>query len=82
MSQCQRLILLGYTEPLSSKCSQLTSIVNSDDGLIRGVELKSGKVMTTLKGHDAAVRTLWSGVIDGQEILISGSFDKTVLIYQ
>lgn len=56
----------------------LTSSVNSDDGLIRGIELKSGKVMTTLQGHESAVRSLWSGIIDNQEVLISGSFDKSV----
>lgn len=56
--------------------------VNSDDGLIRGVEMKSGKVVKTLSGHISAVRTLWSGMIDDQEVLVSGSFDKSVLIFR
>lgn len=61
---------------------RLTRVVNSDDGLIRGVEVKSGKVMKTLRGHESAVRTLWTGIIAGKEVLISGSFDKSVLIYR
>lgn len=56
--------------------------VNSDDGVIRGVELKSGKVIERLAGHDSAVRTLWSGVVDGKEILVSGAFDKSVMLYR
>lgn len=61
--------------------------VNGDDGVIRGIEVKTGKVVTMLKGHEAGtkVRTLWAGeVIDGhatREILVSGGFDKRVFIW-
>jgi len=61
--------------------------VNGDDGVVRGVEVKTGKVVTMLKGHEAGtkVRTLWAGeVVDGgatREILVSGGFDKRVFIW-
>ena len=61
--------------------------VNGDDGVVRGIEVKSGKVITMLKGHEAGtkVRTLWAGeVVNGdshQEVLVSGGFDKRVFIW-
>ena len=62
--------------------------VNGDDGVIRGLEVKTGKIISLLKGHEAAskVRTLWAGNLrsqDGEEreVLISGGFDKQVLIW-
>lgn len=62
--------------------------VNGDDGVIRGLEVKTGKVVTKLKGHEPAskVRTLWAGYLKSQagedrEVLVSGGFDKQVLIW-
>jgi hypothetical protein len=61
--------------------------VNGDDGVVRGIEVKTGKVVTMLKGHEAGtkVRTLWAGeVVDGdthREVLVSGGFDKRVFIW-
>lgn len=61
--------------------------VNGDDGAIRGIEVKTGKVVTILKGHEAGtkVRTLWAGaVLAGEthrEVLVSGGFDKRVFIW-
>lgn len=62
--------------------------VNGDDGAIRGVEVRTGKVVSILKGHEAAskVRTLWAGRLRSQngeerEVLVSGGFDKQVLIW-
>lgn len=63
--------------------------VNGDDGVIRGVEATTGKVVSLLKGHEAGskVRTLWAGLVhfkdndEPQEILISGGFDKKLLIW-
>ena len=63
--------------------------VNGDDGAIRGIEAKTGKVVTTLKGHDPAtkVRSLWAGNVPDhsgsqREVLVSGGFDKRVLIWK
>ncbi len=62
--------------------------VNGDDGVIRGIEVNTGKVVSILKGHEAGskVRTLWAGHLrrqDGEEreVLVSGGFDKQVLIW-
>ena len=62
--------------------------MNGDDGAIRGVEVKTGKIVSVLKGHEPAskVRTLWAGVLrsetsDEREILVSGGFDKQVLVW-
>lgn len=63
--------------------------VNGDDGVVRGIEVKTGKVVALLKGHEAGtkVRTLWAGEVvigdDGprREVLVSGGFDKRVLVW-
>ena len=63
--------------------------VNGDDGVVRGIEVKTGKVITMLKGHEAGtkVRTLWAGeIMPGdhaakREVLVSGGFDKRVFIW-
>lgn len=63
--------------------------VNGDDGVVRGIEVKTGKVVTLLKGHEAGtkVRTLWAGEVvvgeDGarREVLVSGGFDKRVFVW-
>jgi len=64
--------------------------VNADDGAIRGIDTRTGKVVALLKGHEpgSKVRTLWAGKLDGgpgedeQEILVSGGFDKRVFIWK
>lgn len=62
--------------------------VNGDDGVIRGVEVRTGKVVALLKGHEVGskVRTLWAGYLRGneeeREVLISGGFDKRVIIWE
>jgi WD40 repeat protein len=63
--------------------------VNGDDGVVRGIEVKTGKVISMLKGHEAGtkVRTLWAGEIAAgddtakREVLVSGGFDKRVFIW-
>lgn len=59
--------------------------VNGDDGAIRGIEARTGKVVVTLTGgHDPAVkiRCLWAGRgEDGQEWLCSGGFDKKAILW-
>lgn len=68
--------------------------VNGDDGAVRGIEVVTGKVVSTLRGHEegSKVRCLWAGQIeekvreDGgearREILVSGGFDQKLLIWE
>lgn len=58
--------------------------VNADDGVIRGVEAGSGKVVVELKeGHERGrkVRTLCAGEVDGREVLVSGGFDGRLVVW-
>lgn len=63
--------------------------VNGDDGVVRGVEVKTGKVVALLRAHEVGskVRTLWAGYSNNEngekrELLISGGFDKKVFIWE
>ncbi|OGM45500.1 hypothetical protein ABOM_006511 [Aspergillus bombycis] len=67
--------------------------VNGDDGVIRGVETRTGKVATVLKdGHVAGskIRTIWAGWVDvlrdgevvREEWLVSGGFDKRLIVWK
>jgi WD40 repeat protein len=68
--------------------------VNGDDGVVRGIETKTGKVIASLKGgHEAGfkVRTVWSGYVDvpqeegdpvREEWVISGGFDKRLVVWK
>ncbi|XHF98238.1 hypothetical protein AWENTII_001801 [Aspergillus wentii] len=67
--------------------------VNGDDGVIRGIEAKTGKVVVMLKeGHDygCKVRTIWAGSVDvsrdgetvKEEWIVSGGFDKKLIVWK
>lgn len=58
--------------------------VNGDDGAIRGIEAVSGKIVATLKGHDAGskVRCLWAGMVGEEEKLVSGGFDQKLIVWK
>ncbi|KAI9678869.1 MAG: hypothetical protein M1817_005929 [Caeruleum heppii] len=59
--------------------------VNGDDGVARGVEAKTGRVVEVLKGgHEAGVkiRTVWGGDLGGRECLITGGFDKKMVVWE
>ena len=67
--------------------------VNGDDGVVRGIETKTGKVITMLKnGHEPGckVRTIWAGYVnvpgddasEREEWVISGGFDKRLIIWK
>ncbi|CAG8092374.1 unnamed protein product [Penicillium olsonii] len=68
--------------------------VTGDDGVVRGVETKTGKVVALLKGgHEPGckVRSVWSGYVDvpqqgghivREEWVISGAFDKRVIVWK
>jgi WD40 repeat protein len=69
--------------------------VNGDDGVVRGIEAKTGKIVAGLRGHEVGskVRTLWAGMvslqragggesIEEEEWLVSGGFDKKVIVWK
>lgn len=63
--------------------------VNGDDGIVRGLEAKTGKVVATLaNGHElgSKIRSLWAGYVDfegsREEWLISGGFDKKLIVWR
>ncbi|KAJ5893291.1 hypothetical protein N7495_004982 [Penicillium taxi] len=66
--------------------------VNGDDGVIRGIETKTGKLIATLKdGHEPGckVRTIWAGYVnvngneaEQEEWMISGGFDKKLIVWK
>ncbi|KAK2775739.1 hypothetical protein FQN53_002987 [Emmonsiellopsis sp. PD_33] len=68
--------------------------VNGDDGVVRGIEGKTGKLVVSLKGgHEAGtkVRSIWAGMVkvregqdgDGmEEWVVSGGFDKRLIVWK
>lgn len=70
--------------------------VNGDDGVVRGIEARTGKVVSMLKqGHEVGykVRTIWAGWVevpkndDGgeaavEEWVVSGGFDKRLIVWK
>lgn len=63
--------------------------VNGDDGVIRGIESKTGRLVTMLKnGHEAGskVRSIWAGWVEGknsaEEWVVSGGFDKRLIVWK
>lgn len=64
--------------------------VNGDDGVVRGVEAGTGKVVVLLKGEDGGheegskVRCLWAGVVgeEQEEWLVSGGFDQKLVVWK
>ena len=65
--------------------------VNSDDGIIRGVDVTTGNVVTKLEGHEAAskIRCLWAGRVNiglnansREEWVVSGGFDQLLIAWR
>lgn len=63
--------------------------VSGDDGVLRGLEAKTGKVVELLKnGHEAGskIRSIWCGMVDTdsgpQEWLVSGGFDHRLVVWR
>lgn len=64
--------------------------VNGDDGVVRGIEATTGKVVTMLtRGHDVGtkIRCVWAGVVTGddgreEEWVVSGGFDRRLVIWK
>lgn len=68
--------------------------VSSDDGIVRGIEANSGKLVASLEGHEpgSKLRCLWTGILnvhdgeagncrDSREILLSGGFDQKLILW-
>ncbi|KAK9472443.1 WD40-repeat-containing domain protein [Dipodascopsis tothii] len=55
---------------------------NGNDGVIRGIERSTGEVVAELKHHDGKVKAMYAGVVDGKEVLVTGGFDKTVVVWE
>jgi WD40 repeat protein len=68
--------------------------VSSDDGVVRGIEAKSGKLVSSLEKHEpgSKLRCLWAGYIEQShyhdseadrqtEYLISGGFDQKLILW-
>jgi WD40 repeat protein len=81
-----------YSTPIVTWRPSGTGVwTNGDDGCIRGVETKSGKVVKILKGgHEEGVkvRALWCGWVDVhgdgkvEEWVVSGGFDRKLVIWK
>lgn len=63
--------------------------VNGDDGVIRGLEITTGKICSTLKGgHEAGskIRSVWAGIVQvegkREEWVVSGGFDKRLVVWK
>lgn len=63
--------------------------VNGDDGVLRGLEAKTGKIVTLLKdGHESGskIRSIWCGSVEVQgskeEWLVSGGFDRRLVVWR
>lgn len=64
--------------------------VSGDDGVIRGIDAETGKVARELKegGHEPGtkIRALWAGRLgrgeEEREVLVSGGFDRQVLVWE
>ncbi|KAF2997367.1 hypothetical protein E8E13_004314 [Curvularia kusanoi] len=68
--------------------------VSSDDGVVRGIEASSGKLVSSLEGHEpgSKLRCLWAGILrtpssdtleatNDHEVLISGGFDQRLILW-
>ncbi|MCJ1261944.1 hypothetical protein MMC22_001813 [Lobaria immixta] len=63
--------------------------VNGDDGALRGLEAKTGKIVATLKGgHEAGskIRSVWAGMVgsggEEEEWVVSGGFDRRLVVWK
>ena len=63
--------------------------VNGDDGILRGIETKTGKIIITLKGgHDpgSKIRSIWAGWVvaeeEQEEWVVSGGFDRRLIVWK
>jgi WD40 repeat protein len=62
---------------------------NSEDGIIRGIEAHTGKIVARLQGHlpGSKIRCLWAGNVrnnqgNEEEWLVSGGFDQRLIVWE
>lgn len=68
--------------------------VSSDDGVVRGIETNSGKLIANMEAHEpgSKLRCLWAGILEmcdnessdsteAREVLISGGFDQRLILW-
>jgi len=79
----------NYSTPFLSWRPDASGLwVNGDDGVIRGIEASTGKIVATLKdGHElgSKIRCVWSGWVDDErkeEWVVSGGFDKRLIVWR
>lgn len=80
----------NYSTPQLAWRSSGTGVwVNGDDGVVRGLEASTGKIVATLKGgHEPGtkIRCLWSGFVETEgreeEWVVSGGFDKRLIVWR
>lgn len=63
--------------------------VNGDDGVLRGLEAKTGRIIAALKeGHElgSKIRSIWCGMVDvggkQEEWVVSGGFDRRLVVWK
>ena len=63
--------------------------VNGDDGVLRGIEAKTGRVVATLRdGHEVGskIRSVWAGMVEvdeeDEEWVVSGGFDRRLVVWK
>ncbi|KAF1975507.1 hypothetical protein BU23DRAFT_530035 [Bimuria novae-zelandiae CBS 107.79] len=63
--------------------------VSSDDGIVRGFEAHTGKLVATLEAHEpgSKIRCLCAGkvkldLVDNREILLTGGFDQKLVLWK
>ena len=67
--------------------------VNGDDGALRGIEARTGKIITRLSegGHEAGskIRSIWAGLVQPEgeegkeeEWVVSGGFDRRLIAWK
>jgi len=79
----------SYSTPYLSWRPDASGVwVNGDDGVIRGIEASTGKIVATLKdGHEpgSKIRCLWGGWVSveerKEEWVVSGGFDKRLVVW-
>jgi WD40 repeat protein len=85
----------AYSTPrLSWRPDGMGLYVSSDDGVVRGVEANSGKLIASMEGHEpgSKLRCLWAGTLEtrgseangstgAREVLISGGFDQRLVLW-
>lgn len=55
--------------------------VTGDDGIVRAIEMASGRIVFEERGHKGKIRDIDIGEVDGIEMMITGGADKRVVVW-